>query len=357
MADDQFLYRHGEQRKNADDEAIVEREPLPERQNRGIRGAVADDQFLYRHEEQQKNADDGAIAKRQPLIERQNGVQGKKADDETIAKRQPLIEQQNSVQREKLDGEAIAEWKPLIERRNSIRNELRIGSRILIIGSKIMLFVIVVGILAGWFPCKPIFETLSDDANRKIERAAMTYFFCEMIVVIRLSKNKSETDEEMQKLKTEFETKVRVMSAKYEKSTLVIEAANWITDGFSKMINAADRSSYSGETDVSVSFEVYTDRIVCDLRTCTEKVYDFKIRHCANLTNPLQQVAIARAIASLVKQNVAMKYPKGAAVDMPCTYGIRKSTDAHENVEETDISCCFTDDVRYVNAKIVYTSL
>lgn len=105
--------------------------------------------------------------------------------------------------------------------------------------------------------------------------------------------------------KSEFEAEAQRMSVKYAESALATEVINWMTDGFSRTIDATDRRSHIEKINVPFSFNVYTNKITCNLGT-----YDFEIKRCANLTSPLQQTAIARAIASAIQLNITMKYPK-----------------------------------------------
>ena len=104
---------------------------------------------------------------------------------------------------------------------------------------------------------------------------------------------------------TAFEVEAQKMSVKYAESTLAIEVINWITEGFSGIIDAADRHSHIERINVPFSFNVYANKITCNLGT-----YDFEIKRCAYLTTPLQQTAIARAIASAIQLNITMKYPR-----------------------------------------------
>lgn len=98
------------------------------------------------------------------------------------------------------------------------------------------------------------------------------------------------------------------MSVRYAESALATEVINWMTEGFARTIDATDRRSHIERINVPFSFNVYTNKITCNLGT-----YDFEIKRCANLTSPLEQTAIARAIASAIQLNITMKYPKDAS--------------------------------------------
>jgi hypothetical protein len=108
--------------------------------------------------------------------------------------------------------------------------------------------------------------------------------------------------------KKEFETKAKQMSVKYAESTLATEVIEWMTSGFARTIDAADRRSHIEKINVPFRFDVHTNKITCNLGT-----YDFKLKRCANLTSPLEQAALARAIATAIQLNITMKYPKDAS--------------------------------------------
>ena len=114
----------------------------------------------------------------------------------------------------------------------------------------------------------------------------------------------TQAEQEIVAYKTEFENEAQKMSVKYAESALATEVINWMTDGFGRTIEATDRRGHIEMINVPFSFNVYADKITCNLGT-----YDFEINRCANLTNPLQQTAIARAIATAIQLNITMKYP------------------------------------------------
>ena len=114
-----------------------------------------------------------------------------------------------------------------------------------------------------------------------------------------------QTKREIEEYQRLFESNAQKMSVDFAESKLATEVINWMTDGFSRTIDATDRRSHIEKINVPFSFNVYTNKITCNLGT-----YDFEIKRCADLTSPLQQTAIARAIASAIQLNITMKYPK-----------------------------------------------
>lgn len=133
--------------------------------------------------------------------------------------------------------------------------------------------------------------------------------------------------------KNEFEAIAQRTSVKYAESALADEVINWMTEGFARTIDVADRRSHIDKLNVPFIFNVYKNKITCNLGT-----YDFEIKRCANLTSPLEQTAIARAIATAIQLNITMKYPK----------------DASGTAYVLDITYSYTE--KYVSAFITYTA-
>lgn len=113
-----------------------------------------------------------------------------------------------------------------------------------------------------------------------------------------------QTDKDVAIYKSEFEAEAQRMSVNFAESALATEVIEWMSVGFSAAITAADRAEHIEKVVVPFCFKIYTDKIVCD-----RGVYDFKVKRCANLTSPLQQAALARAIASAIHLNIIMEYP------------------------------------------------
>lgn len=123
-----------------------------------------------------------------------------------------------------------------------------------------------------------------------------------------IKKINKDAEHECDLYRTEFEAEAQKMSVRYAESKLATEVIDWMSKGFSKTIDASDRRSHIERIDAPFSFKVYPDKISCPLGT-----YDFEIKRCANLNSPLEQTAIARAIASSIRLNITMKYPKDAS--------------------------------------------
>lgn len=102
-----------------------------------------------------------------------------------------------------------------------------------------------------------------------------------------------------------FEYNAQNMSVLFAEGELTMEVAEWITKGFSRAIDVADRRSHIERIIIPFVFDVYTDKVICNLGS-----YDFKTHRCRELSGPLEQSALARAVAFAVHLNIRLKYPK-----------------------------------------------
>lgn len=107
---------------------------------------------------------------------------------------------------------------------------------------------------------------------------------------------------------SEFETTAQKMSVRFAESPLAVEVIDWMTNGFAKTIDAADRRSHIQEINIPFVFRTYRNKIECNLGT-----FDFEIKRCDELETPLEQTALTRAIASAIQLNITMKYPQDAS--------------------------------------------
>ena len=133
--------------------------------------------------------------------------------------------------------------------------------------------------------------------------------------------------------KSEFETEARQLSVRYAESSLATEIIDRLTTSFASAIDAADRQSHITTIYVPFSFNVYTYKI-----TCSSATYDFNTMRYAYLTGPLEQAAIARAIAAAVQLNITMQYPHDVS-----------GTDFKLNISYTYLE-------NHVSASITYTA-
>lgn len=153
-----------------------------------------------------------------------------------------------------------------------------------------------------------------------IDKVAMSAFNDnEANIASRISMENRELDKKIEDIKKEaevekqhylkaFESNAQNMSVQFAESELAKEVINWMTNGFEKSIDASDRRSHVEQIVVPFQFKVLVNKITCNLGT-----YDFELQRCRNLTNPLEQTALARAIATAIQLNIIMKYPKDAS--------------------------------------------
>jgi len=117
-----------------------------------------------------------------------------------------------------------------------------------------------------------------------------------------------------------FEREAQNQSVRLAESELATDVVTWMTEGFSKTIDAADRRPHVTQVNVPFVFNIFAEKITCNLGT-----FDFELKRCRNLQSPVEQTALARAIASSIKLNITMEYPKevsdaGLTIDINYSY-------------------------------------
>ena len=156
----------------------------------------------------------------------------------------------------------------------------------------------------SWFVGMKIYDLVKQSVKNTNERSDLVYqkeiAACDK--QIEAIKNQAERDQ--QNYLAAFEKNAQEMSVKLAESQLAKRVIEWMTDGFSRTIDAADRRKHIEHISVPFQFEVYTNKITCNLGT-----FDFEIERCRNLSSP----ALARAIAAAIQLNITMKYPKDAS--------------------------------------------
>ena len=95
-----------------------------------------------------------------------------------------------------------------------------------------------------------------------------------------------DAEKEYNQYVAEFEKTAQNISVQFAESQLAIEVIEWMTNGFIKTIDAADRRTHIQEIYIPFNFNVYANKITCNLGT-----FDFEIKRCRNLNNPLEQTA------------------------------------------------------------------
>jgi hypothetical protein len=137
----------------------------------------------------------------------------------------------------------------------------------------------------------------------------------------RIREEESSIEKEIQKIQsdaqkrknqylTEFEINAQNLSAQFTESEPAKEIIEWMTNRFCKNIDAADRRNHIEKITVPFVFNVCKDKIICDFGHSDYEHFDFELKRCRNLNSPLEQTALARAIASAIQMNIIMKYPE-----------------------------------------------
>ena len=161
------------------------------------------------------------------------------------------------------------------------------------------LIAIGVGYLIG--------KSCKDKAKRELDEKFSENINAQEEETKRLSRELAEVDriysDMYNNYVNNFEIVAQSDSAKYAESELAKEVIQWMTEGFCKIIDATDRRSHIAEINVPFVFNVYTNKITCNLGE-----YDFEIHRCSELNTPIEKVAVSRAIASAIQINTVMKY-------------------------------------------------
>ena len=150
-----------------------------------------------------------------------------------------------------------------------------------------------------------------NEMNQKIEKE-------ERIAGLQIKDLCEIAERDKEAYKDEFEKCVNDISVNYVESLLVKEIVDWMTQGICRQIDAADRRKHIQLIEESFNFKVYKDKIMCDIG-----LYDFEIKRCSNLNNIFEQVALARVIATAIRLNLVMAYPRdisGTSVDIKTMY-------------------------------------
>lgn len=124
-----------------------------------------------------------------------------------------------------------------------------------------------------------------------------------------LEKRNGEAKTEAQRMTVvyayEFEQAAKAEAAKYVNSKLAAEVISWMTQYFAKSIADVKRETHAEIVVVPFNFHVFPDRI-----TCNNGTFDFISKRCENLSNCIEQAALARVLASALQLQITMLYPR-----------------------------------------------
>ena len=162
----------------------------------------------------------------------------------------------------------------------------------------------IIGLIIGAI----IFSSVSKSYDESVNAANRSAEREKEQSVHNKEKIQADAEKEYRDYIAQFEAAAQSMSVQFAESQLAVEVIEWMTQGFAKAIDATDRRSHVERIDVPFMFQVYSNKITCNLGT-----FDFEIKRCRNLESPLEQTALSRAIAAAVQLNITMKYPKDAS--------------------------------------------
>ena len=164
--------------------------------------------------------------------------------------------------------------------------------------------IAIISIILGFFidkSDKSSYENSQANANSRIKDE-------ESSLEKEIEKFQSDAQAEKEHYFNEFENNAQNLSVQFAESELAKEVIEWMTNGFCKTIDAADRRSHVEKITVPFVFNVFVDKITCNLGT-----FDFELKRCRSLNNPLEQTALARAIVSAIQLNIIMRYPEDSS--------------------------------------------
>lgn len=115
--------------------------------------------------------------------------------------------------------------------------------------------------------------------------------------------------------KKAFEAEAQKLSGRYAASAPVVEMIHEMAEYVVQSIERTCRSDKIEKLDFVVIFEVHEDAIRYKLPgdVYAGNFYDFRAHCYANLATPLEQVAVAMAVAPAIQLNIAQKYSKDAS--------------------------------------------
>ncbi len=185
------------------------------------------------------------------------------------------------------------------------------------IGSAFMFWLMfgAIGAVIGLILCGLV-ASAQNGSNRSIDNQIAT---AKNNTEQRIADETQKCEEAIQKIRDDanyqyqnylsgFNAEAQKMSVRFAESPLAVEVIDWMTNGFAKTIDAADRRSHIQEINIPFVFRTYRNKIECNLGT-----FDFEIKRCDELETPLEQTALTRAIASAIQLNITMKYPQDAS--------------------------------------------
>lgn len=117
----------------------------------------------------------------------------------------------------------------------------------------------------------------------------------------------NQADIEKENYRRNFEAEAQQLSTQYVSSPLTLEISCWMTEKFSKIIEEKPRVNSIEIIEIPFSFDVNAHSVRYESRF-ERKFFNFTEERYSNLETPMEQAALAHAIASIIKTNTENKY-------------------------------------------------
>ncbi len=128
-------------------------------------------------------------------------------------------------------------------------------------------------------------------------------FLLEKLIYAVLESQQKNAANDLAAYQRAFEGEAWRMSSRYARSAVTAEIVRRLTGALVRSIQAADRAGHIAEATATFTYCVYTTKVEFD--GPEHGCYSFAVERCADLNGPLDQTALAIAIASMLRSNVA----------------------------------------------------
>lgn len=127
-----------------------------------------------------------------------------------------------------------------------------------------------------------------------------------------IKQRQTQTEASIQEYALAFDKAVKSAVPKFVSNKTTEAIGNCILGNFMDRIAAAPRDQKNSDIIVSCSYEVYADQVQHQ-----SGVFSFSQNHCSHLSGPVEQAALAQAIASYLEFRVLEWYKKDPSGSIP----------------------------------------
>lgn len=158
----------------------------------------------------------------------------------------------------------------------------------------------VVSIIVSFLITVTLSVIISSKGESLIKKDEITYQkWCE--------KQQKESNMKVQDYNVRFENEAQKLCSKFFDSPMTEEIVDKMKGYVERNFSNADRNSYVEQITVDLSCRVYKNKVEWVYGNDVEN-YNFVVNRCAILKNPLEQAALARAIARKLQNYVKQRY-------------------------------------------------